>query len=73
MRDFSLPRITHRCIFLFFSRHRHIIFNISFELSHEQFRTMTFYDWKIGLTYKDCHVRLVQAWGERRTFPPHTL
>ena len=24
---------------------------------------MILYDWKIGLTYKDCHVRLVQAWG----------
>ena len=26
---------------------------MSFQLSHEQFRTMIFYDWKIGLTYKD--------------------
>ena len=36
---------------------------MSFELLREQFRTMIFYDWKIGLTYKDCHARLVQAWG----------
>ena len=58
---------------LHFLCHRHIIFNISFELSHEKFRTMILYDWKIGLTYKDCHARLVQAWGEQRTFPPHNL
>ena len=36
---------------------------MSFQLSSEQFRTMIFYDWKIDLTYKDCHIRLVQAWG----------
>ena len=24
---------------------------------------MIFYDWKIVLPYKDCHARLVQAWG----------
>ena len=24
---------------------------------------MILYDWKIALTYKDCHARLVQAWG----------
>ena len=24
---------------------------------------MIFYDWKIALTYKDCHARLVQPWG----------
>ena len=23
---------------------------------------MILYNWKIGLTYKDCHARLVQAW-----------
>ena len=33
-----------------------------FQLSLEQLRTMILYDWKIGLTYKDCHARLVQAW-----------
>ena len=38
---------------------------MSFELSHEQFRTMILYDWKIALTFKDCHARLVQAWGEQ--------
>ncbi|CAF4696773.1 unnamed protein product, partial [Rotaria sp. Silwood2] len=38
---------------------------MSFQLSREQFRTMILYDWKIGLTYKDSHVRLVQAWGEQ--------
>ena len=74
MRDFSILRITHRCIFLFFSHHRHIIFNMSLQPSPEQFRIMIFYDCKIGLTCKDCHARLVQAWGgEQRTFPPHTL
>ncbi|CAF1403876.1 unnamed protein product [Rotaria sp. Silwood1] len=26
---------------------------------------MILYDWKIGLTYKDSHARLVQAWGEQ--------
>ena len=36
---------------------------MSFQLSCEQFRTMIFYDWKIALTYKDCHARLVQPWG----------
>ena len=48
---------------------------MSFQLSREQFRTMILYDWKIALTYKDCHARLVQAWGggEQRTFPPHSL
>ena len=24
---------------------------------------MVLYDWKIALTFKDCHARLVQAWG----------
>ncbi|CAF3218993.1 unnamed protein product [Rotaria sp. Silwood2] len=38
---------------------------MSFQLSREQFRTMILYDWKIGLTYKDSHARLVQAWGEQ--------
>ncbi|CAF4608607.1 unnamed protein product, partial [Rotaria sp. Silwood2] len=38
---------------------------MSFQLSREQFRTMILYDWKIGLTYKDSHGRLVQAWGEQ--------
>ena len=36
---------------------------MSFQLSPEQFHTMILYDWKIVLPYKDCHVRLVQAWG----------
>ena len=36
---------------------------MSFQLSREQSRTMTLYNWKIGLTYKDSHARLVQAWG----------
>ena len=36
---------------------------MSLQLSCEQFRTVILYDWKIGLTYKDCHARLVQAWG----------
>ncbi|CAF1130283.1 unnamed protein product [Rotaria sordida] len=38
---------------------------MSFQLSREQFRTMILYDWKIGLTYKDSHARLVQAWGKQ--------
>ncbi|CAF2740850.1 unnamed protein product [Rotaria sp. Silwood2] len=38
---------------------------MSFQLSREQFRTMILYDWKIDLTYKDSHARLVQAWGEQ--------
>ncbi|CAF4561397.1 unnamed protein product [Rotaria sp. Silwood2] len=38
---------------------------MSFQLSREQFRTMILYDWKIGLTYRDSHVCLVQAWGEQ--------
>jgi HTH domain in Mos1 transposase len=38
---------------------------MSFELSREQFRTMILYDWKIGLTYKESHVRLVQAWRDQ--------
>jgi hypothetical protein len=38
---------------------------MSFQLSREQFRTMILYDWKIGLTYKDSHARLVQAWGDQ--------
>ena len=46
---------------------------MSFKLSREQFRTMILYDWKIGLTYKDCHARLVQAEGEQRTFRPSSL
>ena len=58
-------------MFLFFSCHRHIIFNVTFQLSPEQFCTMVLYDWKIGLTYKDCYARLVQAWEEQRTFRPH--
>ena len=36
---------------------------MNFQLSRERFRTMILYDWKIALTYKDCHARLVQAWG----------
>jgi hypothetical protein len=38
---------------------------MSFQFSREQFRTMILYDWKIGLTYKDSHFRLVQAWGDQ--------
>ena len=38
---------------------------MNFELSLEQFRAMILYDWKIGLTYKGCHARLVQAWWEQ--------
>ena len=38
---------------------------MSFKLSYEQFHTMILYDWKVALTYKDCHVRLVQAWKEQ--------
>ena len=34
-----------------------------FQLSPEQIRTIIFYNWKIGLTYKDRHARLMQAWG----------
>ena len=30
---------------------------------------MIWYDWKIGLTYKDCHAQLVQAW--RSNAPSH--
>ena len=45
---------------------------MSFELSLEQFRTMILYDWKIGLTYKDCVVRLVQAWGSN-ALSDHTV
>ncbi len=26
---------------------------------------MILYDWKIGLTYKESHARLVQAWGDQ--------
>jgi hypothetical protein len=36
---------------------------MSFQLSREQFRTIILFDWKIGLTYKGSHARLVQAWG----------
>ena len=46
---------------------------MTFQLSPQQFRTMILYDWKIGLTYKDCHARLVQAWREQRIFRPHSL
>ena len=46
---------------------------MSFQLSREQFLTMILYDWKIALAYKDCHARLVQAWGEQRTFRPHSF
>jgi hypothetical protein len=38
---------------------------MSFQLSREQFRTMILYDWKIGLTYKESHNPLVQAWGTK--------
>ncbi|CAF2858989.1 unnamed protein product [Rotaria sp. Silwood2] len=38
---------------------------MSFQLAREQFRTMIFYDWKIGLRYKYSHARLVQACGEQ--------
>ena len=33
---------------------------------------MIFYDWKIALTYEDCHARLVQAWGSNAP-SHHTL
>ena len=47
---------------------------MSFQLSPEQFRTMIFYDWKIALTYKDCHTCLVQAWGGGSNAPSdHTV
>ena len=46
---------------------------MTFQLSREQFRTMILYDWKIALTYKDCHPHLVQAEGEQHTFRPHSL
>ena len=68
MQNFRLPPFTHRCIFSFFSDHPHIIFDMSVQLSREQFRTMILYDWKIGLTYKESHARLVQAWGGPSTF-----
>ena len=35
------------------------------ELSREQFRTMILYHWKIGLNYRESHVRLVAAWGDQ--------
>ena len=35
------------------------------KLSREQFRTMILYDWKIGLSYKESHTRLVEAWGDQ--------
>jgi hypothetical protein len=38
---------------------------MTFELSREQFRTMILYNWKIGLTYKESHARLVQARGNQ--------
>ncbi|CAF4195934.1 unnamed protein product, partial [Rotaria sp. Silwood2] len=45
---------------------------MSFQPSREQFRTMILYDWKIGLTYKDSHAHLVQAWREQAT-SDHTV
>ncbi|CAF4010545.1 unnamed protein product [Rotaria sp. Silwood1] len=72
MRNLRLPRITYHFIFKLFSDHPNIIFDTSFQLSREQFRTMILYDWKAGLTYKESHARLVQAWGDQapsdRTF-----
>ena len=46
---------------------------MSFELSREQVCTMILHDWKIGLTYKNCHTHLAQAYG--RSNPPsyHTV
>ncbi|CAF2506142.1 unnamed protein product [Rotaria sp. Silwood2] len=38
---------------------------MKFQLSREQFCTMILYDWTFGLTYKDSHTRLVQAWGNQ--------
>ena len=35
------------------------------ELSREQLRTMVLYDWKIGLTYRESHARLVMTWGDQ--------
>ncbi|CAF3439551.1 unnamed protein product, partial [Rotaria sp. Silwood2] len=47
---------------------------MSFQLSCKQFRTMILYDWKIGLTYKGSHVRLVQTWGGGEQVPSdHTV
>ncbi len=65
MQNFRPPRLTQRCMFSFLCDHPHIVFYMSFQLSREQFRTMILYDWKIGLTYKDSHARLVQAWGDQ--------
>ena len=45
---------------------------MSFQHSCEQFRTMILYDWKISLTYKDCHARLVQVW-ESNALSDHTV
>ena len=45
---------------------------MSFQLSPEQFCTIILYDWKIGLTYKTCHARLVQPWREQ-TPSDHTV
>ena len=46
---------------------------MNFQLSPEQFRIMILYDWKIALTYKDCHAPLVKALREQRTFQPQSL
>ena len=34
---------------------------------------MTLYDWKISLTYNDCHAHLVQAWRGEQTSSDHTV
>ena len=46
---------------------------MSFQRSHEQFLTMILYDWKMGLTYKDSHARLVYAGRQQRTFRLYSL
>ncbi len=43
----------------------YIIFNMTFELSREQFGTLVLYDWKINLTCKEIHACLVQAWEDK--------
>ena len=41
---------------------------MSFQLSCGQFRTMILYDWKIDLTFKNCHACLVQAPSDHTVF-----
>jgi hypothetical protein len=65
VQNFRFPYLTHHFIFSFLSDHLQVIFHMSFHISDEKFRSMVLYDWKIGLTYKDSHARLVQAWGDQ--------